>query len=111
MGLSVTMPEEMPAEPLLNCVREIIKRRLSISAAYAFVMSVGGSAPSLSIGIYFDHKPSSHEINEVFSRIGYYMRPFLNDSAYVDLLALDPTNVLGVAVKQTVQPFYQRILQ
>ena len=109
--LSVTMPEEMPSEPLLNCVREIVKRFLYVSAAYAFVISVGESTPSFSIGIYFDHKPSSHEVNEVFSRIGYYMRPFLNDSAYVDLLALDPTNVLGVAVKQTVKPFYERRLQ
>ena len=109
--LSVTMPDEMPSEPLLNCVREIVKRFLYVSAAYAFVMSVGESTPSFSIGIYFDHKPSSHEVNEVFSRIGYYMRPFLGDSGYVDLLSLDPTNVLGVAVKQSVKPFYERRVQ
>jgi hypothetical protein len=109
--LSVSTPLEMPSEPLLNCVREIVKRRVSVSAAYAFVMAVGESTPSLSIGIYFDHKPSSHEVNELFSKIGYYMRPFLSDSGHVDLLSLDATNVLAVTVKESVKPFYQRRLQ
>ncbi len=109
--LSVTTPAEMPSEPLLNCVREIVKRFVSVSAAYAFIMSIGESTPSLSIGIYFDHKPTSHEVNELFSKIGFYMRPFLADSDFLDLLSLDPTNVLGAAVKQSVKPFYQRRLQ
>jgi hypothetical protein len=109
--LSVSAPAELPSEPLLNCVREIVKHRVSVSAAYAFIMAVGEGIPSFSIGIYFDHKPSSHEVNELFSKIGYFMRPFLGDSGYVDLLALDPTNVLAVAVKQSVEPFYQRRVQ
>jgi hypothetical protein len=109
--LYVGTPAEPPAEPLLNCVRELIKRSFSISAAYAFVMAVGESTPSFSIGIYFDHKPTSHEVNELFSRIGYSMRPFLGESGYVDLLPLDPTNVLTVAVRDSVKPFYQRIVQ
>lgn len=109
--LYVGTPTEAPAEPLLNCVREIVKRSVSISAAYAFIMAVGESTPSFSIGIYFDHKPSSHEVNELFSKIGYYMRPFLNDTAHVDLLSLDPTNVLAVTVRDQIKPFYRRRLQ
>lgn len=109
--LSVSAPAEAPAEPLLNCVREMIKRSVSISAAYAFVMAVGESTPSFSIGIYFDHKPSTYEVNELFSRIGYFMRPFLSDTGYVDLLPLDPTNILSVTVRDSVKPFYQRRVQ
>src|SRR5512147_2471955 len=109
--LYVGTPAEPPSEPLLNCVRELVKRSFSISAAYAFVMAVGESTPSFSIGIHFDHKPSSHEVNELFSRIGYFMRPFLGESGYVDLLPLDPTNVLTVAVRDSVKPFYQRVVQ
>jgi hypothetical protein len=108
--LYVGKPAATPAEPLLNCVREIVKRRVSVSAAYAFVMAVGESTPSFSIGIYFDHKPSSHEVNELFSRIGYYMKPFLGESGYVDLLPLDPSNVLAVTVRDQITPFYQRRL-
>jgi hypothetical protein len=109
--LYVSAPSEMPSEPLLNCVREMVKRSVSVSAAYAFVMAVGESTPSFSIGIYFDTKPSSHEVNELFSRIGYFMRPFLGDAGYVDLLSLDPTNVLAVTVRDQIRPFYRRLLQ
>jgi type III secretion system (T3SS) SseB-like protein len=109
--LYVGAPAEAPSEPLLNCVREMVKHSVSISAAYAFVMAVGESTPSFSIGIYFDHKPSSHEVNALFSRIGYYMRPFLGESGYVDLLPLDPTDVLAVTVRDQIKPFYQRRLQ
>lgn len=109
--LYVGEPEEMPSEPLLNCVREIVKRSLSVSAAYAFMLAVGEGTPSFSIGIYFDSQPSSHQVNQLFSRIGYYMRPFLGATGYVDLLALDPNKVLGFAVRQTVQPFYRRRVQ
>lgn len=108
--LFVGPPSEVPSEPLLNCVREVVKRFVSVAAAYAFIMSVGEGTPSFSIGIYFDSKPSSHEINELFSRIGYYMRPFLSDEAYVDLLSLDPTHVLSVAVRDKIQPFYRRLV-
>ena len=109
--LYVGAPAETPSEPLLNCVRELIKHCVSVSAAYAFNMAVGESTPSFSIGIYFDHKPSSHEVNSLFSRIGYYMRPFLGDSGSVDLLSLDPTNVLAVTVRDQIKPFYRRRLQ
>jgi hypothetical protein len=109
--LYIGTPAEAPSEPLLNCVREIIKRSVSVSSAYAFIMAVGESTPSFSIGIYFDSKPSSHEVNELFSKIGYYMRPFLSDTGYVDLLPLDPTTVLTVTVRDSVKPFYQRIVQ
>jgi SseB protein C-terminal domain len=109
--LYVAPPAEPPSEPLLNCVRELIKRSFSVSAAYAFIMAIGGGAPTLSVGIYFDSKPSSHEVNELFSRIGYFMRPFLGEEGCVDLLPLDPTTVLTVAVRDTVKPFYRRIVQ
>ena len=109
--LYVGQPTDAPSEPLLNCVREIVKRRVSVAAAYAFIMAVGESTPSFSIGIYFDHKPSSHEVNELFSRIGYYMRPFLGENGFVDLLPLDPTNVLAVTVRDSVEPFYRRRVQ
>lgn len=108
--LYVAKPAEAPPEPLLNCVREIVKRRISVAAAYAFEMAVGESLPSFSIGIYFDHKPSSHEVNDLFCRIGHYMKPFLGESGYVDLLPLDPSNVLAVTVRYQIQPFYQRRL-
>jgi hypothetical protein len=109
--LYVGAPAEAPSEALLNFVREMVKRSISISAAYAFVMAVGESTPSFSIGIYFDTKPSSHEVNALFSRVGYYMRPFLGDSGYVDLLSLDPTNVLALTVRDQIKPFYRRLLQ
>jgi hypothetical protein len=109
--LYVGAPAEMPSEPLLNCVREIAKRSVSIAAAYAFIMAVGDTTPSFSIGIYFDSKPSSHEVNALFDRIGYYMRPFLGDAGYVDLLSLDPSNVLAVAVRYQITPFYRRMVQ
>lgn len=109
--LYVDLPPEMPPEPLLNCVRHIVKRSVSISAVYAFVMAVGESTPSLSIGIYFDSKPSSQQVNELFSRIGHFMRPFLGESGHVDLLSLDPSSVLSAAVRDKIRPFYQRLVQ
>lgn len=109
--LYVGPPTAVPDEPLLNCVRQIAKKFVSINSAYAFQLAVGEGTPSFSIGIYFDTKPSSHELGEIFSRIGYYMRPFLTDDAYVDLLSLDPSNILSVAVRQTVEPFYKRLVQ
>jgi hypothetical protein len=109
--LYVGAPTEVPSEPLLNCVRQIVKRSVSISAAYAFIFAVGDQDPSFSIGIYFDSRPSTHEVNELFSKIGYYMRPFLADEGYVDLLSLDPSTILSVAVKDQIKPFYQRMVQ
>jgi hypothetical protein len=103
--------ENKSADALLNCVREIVKRHISVSAAYAFMLAVGEGTPSFSIGIYFDHEPSTHEVNELFSKIGYFMRPFLGTVESVDLLSLAPSQVLGFAVKQAVQPFYRRRVQ
>ena len=109
--LHIDSPSDLPSEPLLNCVRHIVKHTTSIAAAYAFIMAVGENTPSLSIGIYFDSKPSSQQVNELFSRIGYYMRPFLGECEHVDLLSLDPSSVLSAAVRDKIRPFYQRVVQ
>ena len=107
----VGVAREVQADALLHCVREIVKRHITVSAAYAFMLAVGEATPSFSIGIYFDNEPSNHEVNELFSKIGYFMRPFLSNVESVDLLSLAPSQVLGFAVKQAVEPFYVRKVQ
>jgi hypothetical protein len=84
---------------------------LSISAAYAFNMAVGDDPPSLSIGLRFDAKPSPRELEQLFSRIGRKMKPLIAERNFVDLLPLDPSNILSIAVRDTVEPFYKRMVQ
>jgi len=109
--LYVGAPAERPSEALLNCVREISKRSLSISAAYAFNMAVGDNPPSLSIGLHFDSKPNPQEVEQLFSQIGRKMKPLIAEKNFVDLLPLYPTNILAIAVRDTVTPFYRRMVQ
>jgi len=109
--LYIGAPANAPSEPLLNCIRQALKKVVGVAAAYAFNMSVGNNPPNLSIGIYFDTKPSAHVCEELFSQIGRQMKPFISDKNYVDLLPLDPANVLGVTVREKIQPFYKRLIQ
>ena len=109
--LYVGTPVDPPSEALLNCVRELSRKSLSISAAYAFNMAVGDNSPSLSIGLYFDSKPDLREVEHLFRQFGRNLRPFINDRDFVDLLPLDPSNVLGVTVREQIEPFYRRIVQ
>jgi len=109
--LYVGPPSEAIAEPLLNCVREVSRCDVSISAAYAFTMAVGDDEPTLSIGLHFDFKPNPQELERVFSQIGRRMRPLLPEKNFVDLLPLYPTNILSIAVRDTVKPFYRRRVQ
>ena len=109
--LYVGPPPETVAEPLLNCVREVSRSDVSISAAYAFTMALGDDEPTLSIGLHFDSKPNAQELQRVFNQIGRRMRPLLPEKNYVDLLPLYPTNILSIAVRDTVKPFYRRRVQ
>ncbi len=109
--LYVGSPAEIQSAPLLNCVREIVKHNISVSAAYDFNLAIGECIPSYSIGILFDNQPTSHEVNSLFSKIGYFMRPFLGDAGFVDLLSLYPTSVLAVTVCDQITPFYRRRIQ
>lgn len=109
--LYVGPPPESVAEPLLNCVREVSRSDVSISAAYAFTMALGDDEPSLSIGLHFDSKPNPQELQRVFAQIGRRMRPLLPDKDFVDLMPLYPTNILSIAVQDTVKPFYRRRVQ
>ena len=110
-NLFIGPPANPPSEALLNCIRQSLKRSVSIAAAYAFNMAMGNNSPNLSIGIYFDSKPAAHELEELFSQIGRNMKPFIGDKNYVDLLPLDPTNVLAVTVREQIAPFYKRAVQ
>lgn len=109
--LYVGPPAEAVAEPLLNCVREVSRSDVSISAAYVFTMAVGDDEPTLSIGLHFDFKPNPQELQRVFAQIGRRMRPLLPEKNFVDLLPLYPTNILAIAVRDTVKPFYRRRVQ
>ncbi|HVZ17648.1 MAG TPA: enhanced serine sensitivity protein SseB C-terminal domain-containing protein [Terriglobales bacterium] len=109
--LYIGTPDEPPSEALLNCVRELSRRSLVISAAYAFNMAVGDNLPSLSIGLYFDTKPNLREVEELFRQFGRNIRPLISDINFVDLLPLDPSNLLGVAVRAQIKPFYRRVVQ
>jgi hypothetical protein len=109
--LYLAAPQVPPSEPLLNSVRLALKDSVDVGAAYAFTMSIGGTAPCLSIGIYFDHEPSSSELEEVFANVSRRMRPLIGDRTYVDLLPLDPKNLLTIAVRDMVVPFYRRMVQ
>ncbi len=92
-------------------MRELSRRSLVISAAYAFNMAVGDNLPSLSIGLYFDTKPNLREVEELFRQFGRNIRPLISDINFVDLLPLDPSNLLGVAVRAQIKPFYRRVVQ
>ncbi len=109
--LYVGMPLDPPSEALLNCVREMSKHAVSISAAYAFNMALGDDPPTLSIGLYFDTKPDLQEVEDLFRHLGRNMKPFINDKDFVDLLPLDPSNVLAVTVREQIEPFYTRVVQ
>ena len=109
--LYVGPPSEAISEPLLNCVREVSRSDVSISAAYAFTMALGDDEPTLSIGLDFDSKPNLQELQRVFAQIGRRMRPLLPEKNFVDLLPLYPTNILSIAVRDTVKPFYRRRVQ
>jgi SseB protein C-terminal domain len=109
--LYVGPPPQAVSEPLLNCVREVSRGAVSISAAYAFIMAVGDDEPTLSIGLHFDFKPNPQELEQLFSRIGRHMRPLLPEKNFVDLLPLYPSNILAIAVRDTVEPFYRRRVQ
>jgi len=109
--LYVGAPAQAPSEALLNCVREVSKNSLSVVAAYAFNMAVGDDAPSLSIGLHFDSKPNPQELEQLFSQIGRKMKPLIAEKNFVDLLPLYPTNILAIAVRDTVAPFYRRMVQ
>jgi hypothetical protein len=84
---------------------------MSISAAYAFSMAVGDNPPTLSIGLYFDSKPDAREVEELFRHLGRNMKPFITEKNFVDLLPLDPSNVLAVTVRDQIAPFYRRTVQ
>lgn len=109
--LYVGTPSEPPSEALLNCVREVSRSSVSISAAYVFSMALGDDEPTLSIGLHFDHKPNAEELARVFSQIGRRMSPLLPEKNFVDLLPLYPTNILAITVRDTVKPFYRRMVQ
>jgi hypothetical protein len=109
--LYLAAPQVPPSEPLLNSVRLALKDTVDVAAAYAFTMSIGGTAPTLSIGIYFDHEPSTCELEEVFANVSRRMRPLIGDRSYIDLLPLDPKNLLTIAVRDMVVPFYRRVVQ
>jgi hypothetical protein len=109
--LYIGAPAQPPSEALLNCVREVSRLSLSITAAYAFNMAVGDDPPSLSIGLHFDAKPNPRELEQLFSRIGRKMKPLIAERNFVDLLPLDPSNILSIAVRDTVEPFYKRMVQ
>ena len=109
--LYVGTPAEPLSEALLNCVRELSKHAVSISAAYAFNLAVGDDPPSLSIGLYFDSKPDLREVEELFRHLGRNMKPFITDKNFVDLLPLDPSNVLAFTVREQIEPFYRRVVQ
>ena len=109
--LYIGVPAEPPSEALLNCVREVSRSAVSISAAYAFNFAVGDDAPSLSIGLHFDSKPNPQELEQLFSQIGRKMKPLIAEKNFVDLLPLDPSNILAFAVRETVTPFYRRRVQ
>jgi len=109
--LYVGAPEQPPSEALLNCVREISRSAVSISAAYVFSMAVGDEEPSLSIGLHFDTKPNPQEVERLFTQIGRKMKPLIAERNFVDLLPLYPTNILAIAVRETVPPFYRRRVQ
>ncbi len=109
--LYVGPPSDVISEPLLNCVREVSRADVSISAAYAFTMALGDDEPTLSIGLDFDFQPNPQELQRVFAQIGRRMRPLLPEKNFVDLLPLYPTNILSIAVRETVKPFYRRRVQ
>jgi hypothetical protein len=109
--LYVAAPACPPSEALLNSVRLVLKECVDVGAAYAFTMSIGSSTPALSIGIFFDIEPTAWEMEDVFANISRRMRPLIEDKSYVDLLPLDPKNLLTLAVVDMVEPFYRRIVQ
>jgi len=74
-------------------------------------MAVGDGPPSLSIGLHFDSKPNPQELEQLFNRIGRKMKPLIAEKNFVDLLPLYPTNILAIAVQDTVEPFYRRPVQ
>ncbi len=74
-------------------------------------MALGDDEPTLSIGLHFDHKPNAEELARVFSQIGRRMSPLLPEKNFVDLLPLYPTNILAITVRDTVKPFYRRMVQ
>jgi hypothetical protein len=39
------------------------------------------------------------------------MKPLIEERNFVDLLPLDPSNILAIAVRDTVEPFYRRMVQ
>jgi hypothetical protein len=39
------------------------------------------------------------------------MKPFITEKNFVDLLPLDPSNVLAVTVRDQIAPFYRRTVQ
>src|SRR3982750_3737021 len=109
--LYIGEPADPPSEALLNCVREASKGALGISAAYAFSLALGDNPPTLSIGLHFDCKPSPQEVEQLFGQIGRKMKPLIGEKNFIDLLPLDPSNILAIAVKDTVAPFYRRRVQ